>query len=298
MSSQILTCGRSSNLSVDGPFRDVLVQVPVRGQAHVDGLIRIVPVPNGKRAVLEMHVEGTAQMVGAGTTHGVRLDSDATTKFHVTKKLYLDCTGMTAERAACRATTVLVSKGVSAQQPMLIGRLTERIARRRVQESQQEAEAECSAHVAEAMRAAVDREVDTLAQAMNTALAEHLAAATDVECARWQDVSFRTETDCLCVSRGAGVLEQFSEYQVTSIKPPPALMLRLPRARLDMNRLLVGMHLLRPAEAGEIATTAAAGESRAAMQSSLSWQEKTVTVSLNYGPSARLAQEPSSGLSQ
>ena len=57
---------------------------------------------------------------------------------------------MTTERAACQATTVLVSKGISAQQPRLIGRLVERIAHRRVQESQREAEAECSAHVAEA----------------------------------------------------------------------------------------------------------------------------------------------------
>ena len=44
ISSQILTCGRSSRLSAEGPFRDVLLNVPVRGKARVDGHMRIVPI--------------------------------------------------------------------------------------------------------------------------------------------------------------------------------------------------------------------------------------------------------------
>jgi hypothetical protein len=298
MSSEVLACGRSSKLSVKGPFKDVLLEVPVRGQAHVDGVLRIAPVANAQRGALEMRIEGTARMIGGGTTHGVRLDSDATTRFVITKQLFLDHTGMTTQGAKCRATTTLVSKGVSAQQPRLIGRLTERIARRRVQESQQAAEAECSAHVAAAMQVAVDREVEALALAMNQALAEHLASATDEQRARWHKVRFHSEADCLCVSRGGDTLEHYAEYQVTAIKPPPALVLRLPREPLNVNRLLAGMHLLRPAETGNIASSATKGQNALALQPSLSWQEKTVTVSLHYGPTARLAQEPAMGLSQ
>jgi hypothetical protein len=298
MSSQVLACGRSSKLSVKGPFRDVLLEVPVQGQAHVDGVLQIAPVANADRGALEMRIEGTARMIGSGSTHGVRLDSDATTRFVITKQLFLDHTGMTTQGAKCRATTTLVSKGVSAQQPRLIGRLTERIARRRVQESQQAAEAECSAHVAAAMQVAVDREVEALAQAMNHALAEHLAAATDEQRARWHKVRFHSEADCLCVSRGRDTLEHYAEYQVTAIKPPPALVLRLPREPLNVNRLLAGMHLLRPAEGGALATTAKNGQNALALHPSVSWQEKTVTVSLHYGATARLAQESSIGFSQ
>ena len=129
-------------------------------------------------------------------------------------------------------------------------------------------------------------------------LAEHLAAATDAERRRWQKVRFHTEAGSLCVSRGADSLEHFAEYHVAAVKPPPALVLRLPRAALGHESAFGGNAPATARRRRNSRRDSCKGESPMAVQPSLSWQEKTVTVSLHYGPTARLAQEPSVGLSQ
>jgi hypothetical protein len=298
LSSQLLGCVRSAHMVADGPFEDVLLNIPVSGTAHVEGSLKITTIPDSTRAAFEMHIEGTAQLQGIGHKRGVRIDSDATSRFHATKRLLLDNAGLACLPATCSAETSLATTGIASRQPRLIGKFSERIAQQRVIENHKAAEAECSDHVAGAIRAAMDREVGALITAFNAALDEHLAAASEAQRLSWRRVRFRSEADCLSITRAGEGSVQFASWKPEDGKPAPPIQLRLPRAKFDVNRLLMGLEFLGSSKADGAAISTAAAQASMALRPSVTWQKETVTVSLHYEPVARLAQEPVVGAAQ
>jgi hypothetical protein len=297
LSSEVLNCDRGGNIVLDGPFQDVLLNIPVSGQAHLEGSLRIVTVPDAARAALEMRIAGTVEMQGTGQTRGVRIGSDATSRFHAVKRLYLDHKGATSLPATCSAESSMVFTAIHSRQPKLLGKFAERIARQRTIEEKDEAEAECSDHVAAAIRMALDREADRLAQAIDRAIAEHLAGATDAQRGLWQCTRFRTETDCLSIARTAAEATASTAWQSTEGKPLPPILLRLPRAKFGIHQLLAGLHALGSSPAPNVAS-GTKEEPALAFRPSVSWQARTVTVSVDLEPAARLAKESVLGAAQ
>ncbi len=211
LSSEALSYARPGSLVVDGPFEDTLLNIPVRGQAHVEGTLSLVPVADQQRATIDVHVYGTARLEGSGTSHRVRIESDAAVTFHAVKRIFLDTAGVTSLPASCTAETDMVFKEIKARQPKLLGKFAERIAHQKVADSHEAAETECSAHVVEAICAAFDRELEKSAKVVNTTLGDFLAAATEDYKAHWQRVRFRTATDSVWISRERGGATQFAQ---------------------------------------------------------------------------------------
>jgi len=301
LSTECLSRSRPTKMTVAGPFQDVLLDLPVRGVAHVEGALRLVPVHDAARAVFDVTIEGTARLQGAGQTRGVRIQSSASARFRATKRVFLDQAGMTCLPATCNAATSLAIKDVSSDRPMILGRFAERIARRRVGESRKDAEAECSDHLVQAMRAAIDREFDRLAGAANAALAEHLAAATKADKTRWQQVRFRTEADSLQVARHVDSQALLTAWKPEDVKSAPAVWLCLPCAKLDVMTKLAGLGCLGMSGSSVVAANRIAIPAQPqppALRPAVNWHEGTLTVALDFEPAARLAREPAVGAAQ
>lgn len=299
LSSELLGCQRAKAMVVDSPFEDVLLDVPVRGDAHVEAVLNVATVPSKDRAVVELHLEGTVQMKGLGLTRGVRIHSDATTKIHAVKRLTLDGSGVQFLPASGRAQTSFVAKQVTSDRPRLIGRITERVARQRIDDSRREAEAECSDHVRTAICAVLDHEVETLVAAMNRSLAKHLAASAENR-EHWERLRFRTEANGLCITRSPVGAAMLASWRPDDRHPQPAVMLRVPRAGLDLRRMLVGMGLFVPAPVAAKPTSPVDPTQLALdhLHPTMQWQADALTLSFNLEPTARLAREPALGAAQ
>jgi hypothetical protein len=295
LASEVLNCARSADLVLEGPFQDVLLDIPVSGQAHLKGSLRLATVPDKTCAALELHVVGTVDLRGAGETQGVRLDSDATSRFHAVKRLQLTHTGAQTWPAACRVESSMVFTGIRSR-PRLLGRLVERVARQRAADDKYNAERETSEHVGAAILAVVDREVDQLAQAINRAIREHLAGANEAQIATWQRTSFRSDADCVSIGRYDSGTAMLTAWQRPSSGPLPPVLLRLPRATFGLDQMLAALHLIGPSPARK--TAPETSESALSFRPSVSWQEKTVTVAVDLEPRIRLAQEPAIGAAQ
>ena len=254
----------------------------------------MAPVADKQHAAIDVHVDGIVRLAGSGTSHRVQIESDATVKFHAVKRLMFDTTGATSLPATCTAETDMVFKEITAKQPKLLGKFAERVAQRKVADSHEAAEAECSEHVIEAICAAFDRELGNSTNVVNTTLRDFLATASETRKAHWQRVRFHTATDSVWISRDTGETSRFAQLPSASDKALPTVLLRIPRAARSAwcgKDLLAGIQLLQP----QIdPTTAGASQvtGTPSMRSSVSWQEKTLTLALDYERPVGLAHEP------
>lgn len=298
LSSEALSYARPGDLVVDGPFQDTLLNIPVHGQAHVEGKLTIVPVADDRHAAIDVHVNGVARLEGSGTSHRVQIESDATVTFHAVKRLFFDTAGVTSLPATCTAESDMIFKEITArQQPKLLGKFAERVAHRKVADSHEAAEEECSEHVVEAICAAFDRELGDSAKVVNATLNDFLAAASKTYQTHWERVRFRTATDSVRISRESGQTTQFAALPSGADAALPLVLIRIPRDSIGVQHLLAGLHLLQPAS--EVTRPGASKVPAApAMRSSVSWQEKTVTLSVDYDRTVGLAQEPVVGAGQ
>ncbi len=299
LSSELLSCQRAQAMVVDSPFEDVLLSVPVRGDAHVEATLKVATIPSNDHAAFELRLEGTVQMHGLGLTQGVRIYSDATTKVHAVKRLTLDGSGVKSLPASGRAETSFVAKQIKSDRPRLLGRITERVARQRIDDTRRQAENECSDHVRSAICAVLDHEVETLVTAMNRSLTKHLAASAENR-EHWERLRFRTEAAGLCITRSPVGATMLASWRPDDAHPHPAVVLRVPRAGLDLRRMLVGMGLFVPTPPAAKLASAADGTQLAIdhLHPTMQWHADALTLSFNLEPTARLAQEPVIGAAQ
>ncbi len=163
-----------------------------------------------------------------------------------------------------------------------------------VSDSQEAAEAECSEHVVEAICAAFDREFSNSAKIVNAALQDFLAAASNTQKEQWRAVHFRTLVDSVCITRDSLGSTQFAALPDGAGRFQPPVVLRIPRDALGIKHLLAGVQLLQPAHQTATPPNAAAP----LLRSAVSWQDKTVTVTVDYDRTVGLAQEPAIGAGQ
>jgi hypothetical protein len=296
LSSEALSHARPERLVVDGPFQDTLLNIPVQGNAHVEGALSMVPVPDNQRVVVDVHVDGTVRLAGSGVSHRVQIESDATVTFHAVKRMFLDATGLTCQPASCIAESDMVFKEITAkQQPRLLGKFAERVAQQRVSDSHEAAEEECSEHVVDAICAAFDRELGNSVKIVNLALSDYLASATAENQAQWQRVRFLSADDSISITRDSEVQSQFAEMSALSGASRPPVVLCISRRSFGVGHALAGLQLLQPAVP---AGSPAAAPAMPPMRARVSWQKKTVTVTLDHDRSIGLAQEPVIGAGQ
>ena len=201
LSSDCLSRARFAPILAEGPFEDVLVKVPVHGDARLEASLTIVPIADRDHAAVEMRLDGSVQLECRGQSRGMLIDSQGVTNIHAIKSVFLNCAGLTCLPATCKADTSLEIKDIAQSRRRLFNRFTEQLARQRVLDSQEETETECSQHVAGAICAGFDREVDSLVEIVNAALRDHLQAASESCRAQWQRVHFETEPDGLRFTR-------------------------------------------------------------------------------------------------
>ena len=168
---------------------------------------------------------------------------------------------------------------------------------RKVVESHEEAEAECSEHVIEAICAAFDRELGNSTNVVNTTLRDFLATASETRKAHWQQVRFHTATDSVWISRDTGETRRNSP-QVPSASDAalPTVLLRIPRTRSGCDTCWPAYSFCSRKPRRLRPTNAASGTP--AMRSSVSWQEKTLTLALDYERPVGLAHESVVGAGQ
>jgi len=276
-------------LVADGPFEDVLLNIPVKGQAHVEAKLSMLPVADAHRAAVDVVVAGISQMQGVARSHRVQIDCDATAEFRAVKRMYLDADGVTGLPATCTAKSTFTTKGITTRQPKLLAKFSERIAQQILVDQQEEAQEECSEHVAEALCAAVDREMGSLMTAINAAFEDFRSSTAETHLNRWQQVRFQSDDGALRITSVADENKSWVSDQTGLEKASAPLALRVARTGLDVQRLLLAAPALFTAEQPVAGGTASlAGR----LTPSVSWQKQSLTVLLNYVPAARLAAEP------
>lgn len=297
LSSEALSLARPGNLVVDGPFQDTLLNIPVHGQAHVEGTLTVVPAADDQHAAIDVHVDGIARLTGAGTSYRVQIESDATVKFHAVKRVLFDTAGATSLPTTCTAETDMIFKEITSKQPKLLGKFAERVAQRKIADSHEAAEAECSEHVIEAICAAFDRELGNSTTIVNATLKEFLAAASEAHKAQWQQVRFRTATDSVWISRDTAETSQFAKVTNNLGTALPSMVLQIPRDSIGLKHLLAGVQLMQP-PGEKPSTDISSATSVPQMRTSVSWQEKIVTLTIDYERTVGLAHEPVVGAAQ
>ena len=205
LSSDCLSRARFAPIVVQGPFEDVLLKMPVDGDARLEASLSIVPIADRNHAAVEMRLEGAVTLQCKGGSRGMLIDSQGVTNIHATKSVFLNRAGLTSLPAKCDAETSLEIKDIAQSRPRLFNRFTEHLARQRVLDSQEETETECSQHVADAICAGFDREVDSLVEIVNAALRDQLQATSESCRAQWQRVHFETEPEGLRFTRERGL---------------------------------------------------------------------------------------------
>lgn len=191
--------------------RDAILGVPVEGRARVTGSTHLRLLPDAERAVFEVIFQGTAQSATTGRSPPVSIRSEGQTQFTVTKRFYLDDTGLTAQPASCRAETHSVVTAIDADWHGLRGWLVRRVASRRVQSSHEEADEIAARHAERDLGRSFDRRCAALIDQANGVLAGGWLRGGDGPAKR--RLRFRTTADRLYAgvapASGPGAPENF-----------------------------------------------------------------------------------------
>ncbi len=186
----------------DTSFRDVLLELPVRGKAHLKGQFSISPAPDGDSASVDVRFAGTIQMLATGEKSGVQIDSSFTTEFNGSKRVECDLNGVHAFDSRCNARSSSTILGVRNVGSTIFGRVRERVADRRAHASARTAEQQCSQHVALGIRVFVDQYVAALETDVKRAFRNHGQNLAADQRMAWGHIRFLTEKDRLIVARG------------------------------------------------------------------------------------------------
>jgi len=155
------------------PVNDHILGTPIRGEAVVNGDVRVVPVPAEGRGALMVMVDGTARSRTVGTHHPVWIHSAGHTEFHGTKKLFLNDDGVRFLPADVTASTRSRTTGVSTSLPRLRGRIARRVATRRLNESGPAADRISAEHNEVRVARDIDRQVEESLRRTDTFLKQH-----------------------------------------------------------------------------------------------------------------------------
>lgn len=158
------------------PVRDTIVGTPIVGESHTRGDVRLSLVPNDSNAVADIVFEGHVDALTTGHNGPAVMDYDSHSTFRAHKRLLVSESGLVTTPAVVEAPTELRPTSIRTNLPGLRGRIGQRIARRRVNESLAQATAEVADHTARDIRHDLDRKIDESVAAIQTNLKSQLAS--------------------------------------------------------------------------------------------------------------------------
>jgi hypothetical protein len=280
LSGEALNAHIPHEINIAAPFRDVIVQAPVAGQATTKGKLWVESIPNDNEINLVVHVAGTTIMNGVSTSRGVGVSSATETTFHVTKPLTCDANQVRTAASQCRASTKIAINGVSTSHQRLAGRIAKRVGYRKAMNSVGAAEAETNAHVAGVLKEYVDEQIDKLVAQMNTSIRDHLATLDRNAREEWARVQFCSTKDGCRITRNGNALQTAEVEQ----RHEGHIVLILPRRNISYSAAigLLAVGKLQPTD-GETPASDNANADKAA-KPMIDWRPELVVVTLDRFP--------------
>jgi hypothetical protein len=290
VSEECLSRPVSKPVGVDLVFQDVIVGVPVSGQARLEGALQIDLAPDKEHVSFDVILTGAVALKGTGRSQDVQIRTDTIVDFHAMKRLQIDQQGITSLPATCTATAAITMKEISSSRPRLLGKFSERVAQKRSVSSKEAAEAQSAEHLAEAISEHLDREVAAVVAVVNAALADHLKAADETAKSRWSQIRFNTADEWIHIARpSAG--KELLHFAAAQDKTPSPLVLQLPRARLDVNVVLTGMRYLQQDGQQPAASSHVAVRQPVKFRPVVELGSDTITFRFEFDEPAKLAQD-------
>jgi len=280
LSGEALNANIPREINIAAPFRDVIVQTPVAGQATTKGKLWVESIPNDKEINLVVHVAGTTIMNGVSSSRGVGVASATETTFHVTKPLACNANQVRTAASQCRASTKIAIQGVSTSHQRLAGRIAKRVGYRQAMASVGAAEAETNAHVAGVLKEYVDEQIDKLVAQMNTSIRDHVATLDRNAREEWARVQFCSTKDGCRITRNGDALQTAEVEQ----RHEGHIVLILPRRNISYSAALglLAVGKLQPSDGDAQATDHGATDK--ATKPMIDWRPELVVVTLDRFP--------------
>ncbi len=139
------------------PVRDFILGTRITGMGRTVGEVRMVPVPDARRAVVETIMTGINYSDTVGRQGPVRVYSDGTTRLLGITRLAIDDAGIHAlpTNASARSSTKV--HGVSTTAPCVLDGLVRRIAWKRIPRQKAATERIAGRHAAQRLTARIDQ---------------------------------------------------------------------------------------------------------------------------------------------
>ena len=150
---------------------DSILDTSITGTAHTQGKTDLVLDPDPNQAAAFLRFSGTIQSNTVGYNGPAILHSSSQTSFLAQKQLTLDSSGLHLQATVAKASTSSSTNGIEISLPGLRGRIGERVAWRRVNETRGQADAIAARHVEARIEAAVDQQINSALSKVHGTLA-------------------------------------------------------------------------------------------------------------------------------
>jgi len=196
---------------------DCILGTSVSGMAHVRGATDLMLEPNADSAVARLKLSGTIHSKTVGYNGPAVIHTSSQTRFQSERKLVLDSSGLHFQPTKANAVTHSHTDGIEVYLPGLRGRIGQRIAWRRVNETRGQANAITSRHAEARIDAAFDQQTKQAVNRIHAVLAAHVPRLPYNHDQRPPQLRFSTTNDHFMVAMyraEASVAER-------SLLPPP-----------------------------------------------------------------------------
>lgn len=149
---------------------DTILDTPVQGNALTVGATEVTLQPSSDGARVVIRFAGTVSAQTQGYKGPVVFDSEAVTRFTARKELLITAKGVRVAPSICVAETSSTSGGVQVNRPGVRGRIIERVARRKLEETRDEANSVVAEHAAAQINKVFDQEVASEVAPLDVAL--------------------------------------------------------------------------------------------------------------------------------
>jgi hypothetical protein len=155
----------------DEPVSDRILGAEIRGRAHISGNTRFLLEEHADCAVINAVFSGTIASQTTGYSGPVSIDRQSHTPVRASKQIVLDGQGMRVSPTSAAASTRSNTTAIRTSKKGLRGRITQRVARKRSEESQDQIDAIASQRAAERTKTSFDREVQKFITQIHSAMA-------------------------------------------------------------------------------------------------------------------------------
>jgi hypothetical protein len=200
------------------PVRDCVLGTRVVGESDTRGKTYLKLLPSNDRLLARIAFEGTLRAHTRGYHGPITFRYISDSVFHAHKLITVTDDGVTAGRATAVAPTELRTVGMSTSLPRLRGRISLRIAGRRMSRSHGRAEAITADHTADDIRDDFDSRVTHSLSDIKRVLGTKIPELETARSPMPTDVRFR----CRAESVEMAILREDATPEERKLRPPPA----------------------------------------------------------------------------